>query len=57
MEETKFLEAQNLKNQIQYLVKCLDSLKNEKNAAIGITWQEVRAEYNYTGSNTYPLNT
>lgn len=52
MEEIKFLEAQNLKNQIHYLEKCLDSLKNEKNAAIGITWPKIETEMNYTGSMT-----
>lgn len=50
MEEIKFLEAQNLKNQIHYLEKCLNSLKNEKNAAIGITWPKIETEMNYVST-------
>lgn len=50
MEESKFLEAQNLKNQINYLEKCINSLQNEKNAEIGITWPKIETEMNYVNS-------
>ena len=46
MEESKFLEVKNLKNQIHYLEKCLNSLQNEKNAEIGITWPKIETEIN-----------
>ena len=50
MEESKFLEAKNLKNQIHYLEKCLDSLQNEKDAKIGITWPSIETEMNLRNS-------
>lgn len=50
MEESKFLEAKNLKSQIHYLEECLDSLRNEKNAEIGITWPSVETEMKYVNS-------
>ena len=53
MEESKFLEAQNLKSQIHYLEKCLDSLQNEKNAQIGITWPKIETEMNYVSSTCW----
>ena len=56
MEENKFLEAQNLKNQIHYLENCLDDFLKKENAVIGISWPEVKTEYSYTGSNTYPVH-
>ena len=56
MEENKFLEAQNLKNQIHYLENCLDDFLKKENAVIGISCPEVKTEYSYTGSNTYPLH-
>ena len=46
MEESKFLEAQNLKNQIHYLENCNNFLKKE-NAVIGISWPIAKAEMNY----------
>ena len=56
MEENKFLEAQNLKNQIHYLENCLDDFLKRDNAVIGISWPEAKTEYSYTGSNTYPVH-
>lgn len=50
MEESKFLEAKNLKSQIHYLEECLDNLQNEKNAEIGITWPSVETEMKYINS-------
>ena len=57
MEVNKFLEAQNLRNQINYLEKCLNEFLKKENAVIGISWPEVKVEYSYTGTNAYPLNT
>jgi len=57
MEESKFLEAQNLKNQIHYLENCLDDFLKKENAVIGISWPVAKAEHTYAGSNIYPLNT
>lgn len=44
MEESKFLEAQNLKNQIRYLEKCLDNFLKKENAVIGISWPIPKTE-------------
>ena len=56
MEESKFLEAQNLKNQINYLERCIDNFSKKENAVIGISWPVAKTEYSYTGSNTYPVH-
>lgn len=56
MEESKFLEAQNLKNQIHYLEKCLDDFLKKENAVIGISWPVPKTEMNYTGSTTWSTN-
>lgn len=56
MEESKFLEAQNLKNQIHYLENCLDDFLKRDNAVIGISWPVAKTEYSYAGSNTYPVH-
>ena len=49
MEESKFLEAQNLKTQIHYFENCLENLSKKENAVIGISWPEIYTEMNYTG--------
>lgn len=49
MEESKFLEAQNLKNKIHYLENCLDNFLKEKDAVVGISWHA------YVDSNNYPF--
>ena len=49
MEESKFLEAQNLKNQICYLEKCLDNFLKKENAVIGISWPVPKTEMDYSG--------
>ena len=56
MEENKFLEAQDLKNQIHYLENCLDDFLKRKNAVIGISWPEAKTEYSYACFNTYPVH-
>lgn len=56
MEESKFLEAQNLKNQIHYLEKCLDSFLKKENAVIGISWPVPRTEMNYAGGTAWSAN-
>ena len=53
MEESKFLEAQNLKNQIHYLENCLDNFLKKENAVIGISWPVPKTEMNYTGSTAW----
>lgn len=54
MEETKFLEAQNLKNQISKLEKWLEDTKRE-NAKIGICWTIYTQEYHSINSiSWYP---
>ena len=40
MEESKFLEAQRLKNEISYLENCLEDSKR-KDAKICISWPEL----------------
>lgn len=49
MEENKFLEAQNLKNQISKLEKWLQDTKRE-NAKIGVCWSIYTQEYYYIDS-------
>lgn len=44
MEETKFLEAQNLKNQISKLKKWIEDTKRE-GARIGVYWTVCTQEY------------
>lgn len=57
MEESKFLEAQNLKNQINYLERCIDNFSKKENAVIGISWPVAKTEMNYTGgANAYSVN-
>lgn len=54
MEETKFLEAQNLKNQISKLKKWLEDTKRE-NAKIGVFWSVYTQEYhNINSISWYP---
>lgn len=53
MEESKFLEAQNLKNQIRYLEKCLDNFLKKENAVIGISWPVPKTEMNNSGGMTW----
>jgi len=46
MEESKFLEAQNLKIQIHFLENCLKRYNNDK-AIVSISWKEcVQSLYN-----------
>lgn len=56
MEENKFLEAQNLKNQIHYLENCLDDFLKRENAVIGISWPVAKMEMNYSGGTAWPTN-
>ena len=56
MEESKFLEAQNLKNQICYLEKCLDNFLKKENAVIGISWPVAKTEMNYAGGTAWHTN-
>lgn len=56
MEESKFLEAQNLKNQIHYLENCLEDFLKEENAVIGISWPEAKTQINYSDGITYSTN-
>ena len=49
MDESKFLEAQNLKNQISYLENCIEDL-GRKDAKICISWKEYIQRVNYTGN-------
>jgi hypothetical protein len=49
MEENKFLEAQNLKNQISKLEKWLQDTKRE-NAKIGVCWSVYTQEYHNINS-------
>lgn len=51
MEESKFLEAQRLKNEISYLENCLEDSKR-KDAKICISWPEIRTEYIPTSSTS-----
>ena len=54
MEENKFLEAQNLKNQISKLKKWLEDTKRE-NAKIGVCWSVYTQEYhNINSTSWYP---
>ena len=53
MEESKFLEAQNLKNQICYLEKCLDNFLKKENAVIGISWPVPKTEMDYSGGTSW----
>jgi hypothetical protein len=54
MEENKFLEAQNLKNQISKLEKWLQDTKRE-NAKIGVCWSVYTQEYhNINSTSWYP---
>lgn len=39
MDESKFLEAQNLKNQISYLENCIEDMKRF-GAKICVSWEE-----------------
>ena len=39
MEESKFLEAKNLKNQISYLEECIENM-NRFGAEICVSWKE-----------------
>ena len=50
MEESKFLEAQNLKNQIHVLENCLKKY-NDKKAIISISWKEYVQFINYQTCN------
>ena len=56
MEESKFLEAQNLKNQIHYLENCLDDFLKKENAVIGISWPVPKTEMNYAGGTAWSTN-
>lgn len=56
MEESKFLEAQNLKNQIHYLENCLDDFLKRENAVIGISWPVAKTEMNYSGGTAWSTN-
>lgn len=56
MEESKFLEAQNLKNQIHYLENCLDDFLKRENAVIGISWSVAKTEMNYSGGTAWSTN-
>lgn len=56
MEESKFLEAQNLKNKIRYLEKCLDNFLKKENAVIGISWPVHKTEMNYSGETAWSAN-
>ena len=50
MEESKFLKALNLKDQIHFLENCLDDFLKRENAGIGISCPEI----NYSGpTDTY----
>ena len=51
MEESKFLEAQNLKNQISYLEKCIENM-NRFGAEICISWKENVQKINFYGTTT-----
>jgi hypothetical protein len=51
MEESKFLEAQNLKNQISYLENCIEDL-SRKDARICVSWKECIKRINYNGNIT-----
>lgn len=44
MEESKFLEAQNLKNEISYLKNWIKDTKRE-NVKIGVVWKSYQYEY------------
>lgn len=57
MDINKFLEAQNLRNQINYLEKCLNEFLKKENAVIGISWSEARTEMNYSGGTAWTTNT
>ena len=53
MEESKFLEAQNLKNQISKLENCLNNFLKKENAVIGISWPVAKTEMNYNGGTAW----
>ena len=62
MEESKFLEAQNLKNQIHYLEKIIEDNKRQY-VKIGVIWEESKSEitvstmsiHNYTETRVNPF--
>lgn len=56
MEESKFLEAQNLKNQINYLEKFIDNFSKKEGAVIGISWPVPKTEMNYSGGTAWSAN-
>lgn len=57
MEETKFLEARNLKNEILRLQTILDRIK-KKDAKTCVYWIEQKCEWYYSTASTYnPSNT
>lgn len=56
MEESKFLKAQNLKNQINYLEKCLNDFLKRERAVIGISWPVPKTEMNYSGGTAWSAN-
>lgn len=56
MEDCKFLEAQNLKNQIHYLERLIGYLK-KKPAVIGISWPEAKTEMNNGRGTDWSINT
>ena len=49
MEESKFLAAKNLKNQISYLENCIEDL-GRKDAIICVSWKEYIQRVNYNGN-------
>ena len=50
MEESKFLEAQNLKIQIHFLENCLKKY-NDNKAIVSISWKEYVQSINYQNYN------
>ena len=55
MEESKFLEAQNLKNQISYLENWIKDTKRE-NVKIGVVWKSYQTEYIPNGGLSWNSN-
>ena len=53
MDVNKFLEAQNLRNQINYLEKCLNDFLKKENAVIGISWPVAKTEMGYSGGTSW----
>lgn len=53
MEESKFLEAQNLRSQINFLEKCLNDFLKKENAVIGISWRIPKTEMNCGGGTAW----